>query len=40
MPESLVASQYAALEELQPDEDGVVLDFARPVDELVDEVVR
>jgi gluconokinase len=38
MPESLVESQFAALEELQPDENGLVLDFARPVDEIVDEV--
>jgi gluconokinase len=38
MPASLVASQFAALEELQSDEDGLVLDFARPVGEIVDEV--
>jgi gluconokinase len=38
MPESLVDSQFAALEELQPDEGGMVVDFARPVDEIVDEV--
>lgn len=38
MPELLVDSQFAALEELQPDEDGLVLDFARPVDEIVDAV--
>jgi gluconokinase len=39
MPESLVESQYAALEDLLPDENGVVLDFELPVDELVDAVV-
>jgi gluconokinase len=40
MPNSLVESQYATLEELGPDEAGVVLDFARPVDELVAAVVE
>lgn len=35
MPDTLVESQYATLEELGPDEAGVVLDFTRPVDELV-----
>lgn len=39
MPDTLVESQYAALEELGPDEAGVVLDFTRPVAELVDTVV-
>ncbi|HEX6351682.1 gluconokinase [Actinophytocola sp.] len=39
MPESLVDSQYAALEPLQEDERGVVVDFARPVPDIVDEVV-
>lgn len=36
MPESLVDSQFAALEPLAADEHGVVLDLAAPVDELVD----
>ncbi|MET8338596.1 gluconokinase [Streptosporangium canum] len=35
MPASLVASQFETLEPLQPDEHGTVLDFDRPVDELV-----
>ena len=39
MPESLVESQYAALEPLRADEQGIVVDFARTVDDLVDEVV-
>ncbi len=36
MPVSLVASQFAALEPLAPDEPGVVLDLDQPVDTLVD----
>ncbi|MFF3444849.1 gluconokinase [Streptosporangium sp. NPDC002721] len=36
MPASLVESQYRTLEPLEPDEQGIVLDFARSVDELVD----
>ncbi|RKT56178.1 gluconokinase [Saccharothrix australiensis] len=36
MPVSLVASQYAALEPLEPDEPGLVLDLSLPVDALVD----
>ena len=36
MPASLLASQYAVLEPLQPDEPGVTLDVDRPVDELVE----
>lgn len=36
MPASLVDSQYATLEDLQPDERGLFLDFTRPVDEIVD----
>ncbi|MCA2222178.1 gluconokinase [Nonomuraea aurantiaca] len=35
MPESLVASQFAALEPLGPDERGVALDLSLPVDDLV-----
>lgn len=36
MPVGLVASQFAALEPLAPDEPGVVLDLDQPVDRLVD----
>lgn len=36
MPASLVASQFEILEPLGPDEHGIVLDFGRPVDELVE----
>lgn len=36
MPASLVESQFKTLEPLESDEQGIVLDFARPVDELVD----
>ncbi|CAL9413238.1 Gluconokinase [Actinosynnema sp. ALI-1.44] len=35
MPVSLVASQFAALEPLDADEPGVVLDLDRPVEDLV-----
>lgn len=38
MPESLVQSQYDALEPLQDDERGIVVNFARPVDDIIDEV--
>jgi gluconokinase len=38
MPESLVDSQFAALEPLEADERGIVVDFARPVADIVDEV--
>jgi gluconokinase len=37
MPVSLVESQFATLEPLGPDENGVVLDLDHSVDELVDE---
>jgi gluconokinase len=37
MPASLVGSQYAALEPLEAGENGVVLDFSRPVDRLVED---
>lgn len=40
MPESLVQSQYDALEMLGDGEAGVVLDFRLPVAELVDAFVR
>ncbi|MFD1543015.1 gluconokinase [Nonomuraea guangzhouensis] len=36
MPERLVASQFAALEPLGPDEHGLALDLSLPVDDLVD----
>lgn len=36
MPASLVESQYATLEPLAPDERGLVVDFTRPVDEILD----
>jgi gluconokinase len=38
MPESLVQSQFDALEPLEDDERGIVVDLARPVDDIVDEV--
>ncbi|MFC6085618.1 gluconokinase [Sphaerisporangium aureirubrum] len=37
MPASLVDSQYAALEPLEPDENGVVLDFSRDTGHLVED---
>ncbi|MEU8378540.1 gluconokinase [Streptosporangium sp. NPDC048865] len=36
MPASLVESQFKTLEPLEPDERGIVLDFAEPVEALVD----
>ncbi|HEX5595178.1 MAG TPA: gluconokinase [Micromonosporaceae bacterium] len=39
MPASLLDSQIAALEPLQPDEAGLVLDVSRPPDELVSAAV-
>jgi carbohydrate kinase (thermoresistant glucokinase family) len=39
MPASLLDSQLAALEPLQPDEDGVRLDVARPPADLVTAIV-
>ena len=35
MPASLLTSQFATLEPLAPDEDGVVLDVDQGVDEIV-----
>jgi gluconokinase len=35
MPASLLTSQFATLEALQPDEDGVVLDVDQSVDAIV-----
>ena len=40
MPESLVESQYAALEPLGADEGGVALPLDAPVDDLVDAAAR
>ena len=39
MPAALIRSQFADLEELEPDEDGLQLDGARPPQELCSEVV-
>jgi carbohydrate kinase (thermoresistant glucokinase family) len=36
MPPSLLGSQFATLEPLQPDERGVVVDVRAPVDEVID----
>ncbi|MFP5347573.1 MAG: gluconokinase [Actinomycetes bacterium] len=40
MPTTLLDSQIATLEPLQPDEDGIVLDLTLPPEVLVDEAVR
>ena len=40
MPASLLDSQYAALEPLQADERGVVVDIGPSPEALVDEIVR
>jgi gluconokinase len=40
MPVTLLDSQFATLEPLADDEDGIVLDIALPADELVEEAVR
>lgn len=37
MPASLIDSQFDTLEPLEPDERGIILDFARPVHKLVDD---
>ncbi|MDN3238284.1 gluconokinase [Glycomyces tritici] len=39
MPPSLLASQFAALEELGDDEDGITVDVAASPDQIVDRVV-
>jgi gluconokinase len=39
MPPSLLDSQFASLEELQPDEPGFVVDVAGSVREILDEAV-
>lgn len=40
MPASLISSQFATLEHLQPDEDGVVVDVDQSIDALVEQSVR
>ncbi len=35
MPASLLTSQFATLEPLEPDEDGVVIDVDQSVDQIV-----
>jgi gluconokinase len=40
MPASLVESQFATLEALQPDEAGFALDLDQPVDNLVVQAVE
>jgi gluconokinase len=40
MPPELLASQYAALEPLAPDEPGRTIDVTQPPDQIVDEVLR
>src|SRR4051812_1193769 len=40
MPASLLRSQFATLEQLQPDEDGVVIDVDQSVDAIVEGYVR
>lgn len=39
MPASLLASQFSTLEPLEPDEHGLVIDVAKPVDVIVQEYV-
>ena len=39
MPASLLASQFATLEPLEPDERGVVIDVDQSVDAIVEESV-
>ena len=39
MPGSLLQSQFDTLEDLEPDEDGVVLDLRKSAEELIDEAV-
>jgi gluconokinase len=40
MPTSLLDSQLATLEPLQPDERGVVVDIGRSPSEIVDQAIR
>lgn len=39
MPASLLASQFATLEPLEPDEDGIAIDVDRDIDSIVDSYV-
>lgn len=39
MPTSLLDSQFATLEDLEPDEDGIVVDIADPLDDIVADLV-
>ena len=39
MPASLVASQFATLEPLEPDEHGIVIDVDQNIDSIVDNYV-
>ena len=39
MPPALLDSQYAALEQLEADETGKVLDIAQPLDKVVADAV-
>jgi gluconokinase len=39
MPASLLSSQFATLEPLQPDEHGVVIDVDLSIDAIVDQYV-
>lgn len=40
MPAALIDSQFAALEPLGPDEQGMIVDAALPLDVIVDQVLR
>jgi gluconokinase len=39
MPASLLASQFATLEPLEPDERGIVIDVDQDIDSIVDKYV-
>ncbi len=39
MPTSLLDSQFATLEQLEPDEDGEVVDVDRPLEEVIEETI-
>ncbi len=39
MPPTLLQSQLATLEPLEPDEDGVAIDTAPPIDDVVEQVL-
>lgn len=40
MPSSLLTSQFQTLEPLEPDENGIVIDVAQSVDDIVDDYLR